>query len=256
MKLFFREAGTGRVVVILHGLFGSSDNWQSFAKDLAAGGNRVITADLRNHGQSPHGNTFNYAAMSDDVAALIRDVTTEKVHLIGHSMGGKVAMQLSHAHPELLSGITIIDIAPRYYAPHHQSILAGLQSFNPATLASRSEAEHALAEYIKEPGVRQFLLKNLYWKQKEELGWRFNLPVIANNIEEVGKEITAAAPSSIPALFIGGEQSQYIKEEDKVEISAMYPNSQILTAPAAGHWVHADNPKWLLDVMLTRLGSG
>lgn len=251
MELFFREMGQGPAVVILHGLFGSSDNWQSFAKELAGRGYRVATVDLRNHGQSPHDSGFNYDLMSEDVAGLIRSNFTEPVWLIGHSMGGKTAMTLAAAHPGLLKGIVIIDIAPRYYQPHHQTILAALRSFEPSLLASRGEAERLLSEKIQDLSTRQFLLKNLFWKEKDQLAWRFNLDAIEHHIEEVGKDTYPENPVTLPALFIAGERSGYIADQDRSEILVHFPAAKLAVAPQAGHWVHADQPAWLLDTVET-----
>ncbi|HEX5002230.1 MAG TPA: alpha/beta fold hydrolase [Bacteroidia bacterium] len=253
MNLFYRETGTGPSVVILHGLFGSSDNWQTFARELAASGFRVLTVDLRNHGQSPHSPVFDFSSMAADVASCIQTTCKEPVYLIGHSLGGKVTMQLALTQPGLLRGITVIDIAPRYYTPHHQKIIAGLKAINLSTLQSRKEAEELLMSHIPEPGVRQFLLKNLYRKEKDQFEWRFDLNSISASIENVGAVIHSAHPCLLPALFIRGQKSDYIGDNDKKEIELLFPTSKILTAPGAGHWVHADNPEWLLQTLLPEI---
>ena len=255
MELFFREMGQGPEVVILHGLFGSSDNWQTFAKDLANLGYRVLSADLRNHGQSPHDPEFSYSLMAEDVAQLIERHCTGPVYMIGHSMGGKTVMKLASRHPERLLGFAVIDIAPRYYKPHHQLILAALRSFDPAALTSRGEAEKILADKIPDNGTRQFLLKNLYWKEKDKLAWRFNLDAIASNIEQVGEATPQSVPFNSPVLFVAGEKSDYITPDDRKDIAQQFESVQILTAPGAGHWVHAEQPAWLLSAITDHLRS-
>jgi len=253
MNLFFRETGDGPPVVILNGLFGSSDNWQTFARELASSRFRVLTVDLRNHGQSPHSPVFDFLSMAEDVAELIRSNCKEPVFLIGHSLGGKIAMQLALTYPGLLRGIAVIDIAPRYYEPHHQKIIEGLKAINLSTLQSRKEAEEILMSHIPEPGVRQFLLKNLYRKERDQFDWRFDLDSISASIDNVGAAIQSEQPCLLPSLFISGEKSNYIGESDKADIAMLFPNSRLLTAPGAGHWVHADNPDWLLQTLLPAL---
>lgn len=253
MELFFRQIGSGQDIVILHGLFGSCDNWQTFAKSLSEKGFRVTTVDLRNHGQSPHDPEFNYQIIARDVHQLIERHCTGPVYAAGHSMGGKVVMKLAAMYPEVLRGISVIDIAPRYYPPHHQVILKALKSVDTETLKSRGEADSILQNLITDFGTRQFLLKNLYWKEKERLDWRFNLNVIESSIEEVGAATIPNNPCSVPALFVAGENSHYIESSDKKMILNHFPNADIVTAPGAGHWVHADQPAWLLEALIEHI---
>ncbi len=249
MKLHFREIGTGQPVIILHGLFGSSDNWQTFGKNIAEKGYRVVLVDLRNHGLSPHAEAFTFEEMANDVKELINGENLADVVLMGHSLGGKTAMEFAKLFPEKLNGLIVVDIAPRRYAVHHRQILDTLLQVDTNSLKSRSEAEELLKKGITDIGSRQFLLKNLYWKEKDRLDWRFNLKVINDKIENVGGQITYSLPFSKPTLFIKGEKSDYIKYDDEREIFEIFTNVEIKTAPGAGHWVHADNPEWMLVVV-------
>jgi esterase len=250
MKLHFRESGSGKPLIILHGLFGFLDNWQTLAKYFSQH-YKVYLVDLRNHGRSPHSPDFNYPLMAAD---LLEFITTHHIHepvVMGHSMGGKVAMTFALQYPEQLSKLIVIDIAPKYYPPHHQDILAGLQALNLKTVTSRGEADAVLARHIPEEGVRQFLAKNLYRQEDNTFAWRMNLPAIEAHIEEVGKETRAEVPFLHPTLFIRGANSRYIKpEQDRVLIEQLFPVARIETIADAGHWVHAEKPRELFDLVV------
>ena len=164
MKLFYRKIGSGQPLLILHGLFGQSDNWNSLAKLFAEKGFEVFTIDLRNHGLSPHDDEWDYETMSKDVLELITDCNLQQVDLIGHSMGGKVAMRLAIDYPELINKLIVVDISPKYYPIHHQSVLEALNAVDFSILKTRKEAETVLSNYITDFGTKQFLLKNIYWK--------------------------------------------------------------------------------------------
>ncbi|MEO7907834.1 MAG: alpha/beta fold hydrolase [Saprospiraceae bacterium] len=249
MKLHFRKTGTGKPIVILHGLLGSSDNWQTFSKQLASFGYTVYMVDLRNHGLSPHDKKFNYTVLAADIAELFEMEHLETAHIMGHSLGGKTAMTFAYTHPELVSSLIVIDIAPRQYPVQHRNILDALLDVDLKKNKSRKEVEIHLTAALNDPIVIQFLLKNLYWKEKEHLGWRFNLPVINENIANVG---TATLPPSTfenHTLFVKGERSNYITYDDEREILEQFANVEIKTAPGAGHWVHADNAGWLVETV-------
>ena len=255
MKLYKRIFGEGKTVVILHGLFGSSDNWQTFGKNLSESGFRVVLVDLRNHGQSPHDDEFNYTAMAEDINELFKDESLEGATVIGHSLGGKVALKFAYMYPDSISGIIVVDIAPRHYPVHHRQILDALMKIDTTKIESRSDAEEVLSTGIDDDAVRQFLLKNLYWKEKDKLDWRFNLSALNRHIEEVGEPVYPETPFNKPMLFIKGENSNYISDEDEREISEHFTNAEVKTAPGASHWVHAENPVWLMDVVKEFMGG-
>ncbi len=250
MKLSYRVYGEGRPVLIFHGLFGMSDNWQSFARMLAEKGYQVITADLRNHGLSPHDEVHDYTSMAADVAELIADLNLQQPVVIGHSMGGKMALTLINSYANLVSKAIVIDIAPYQYPVHHREIIDTLVSIDLSKITRRSEAEKLMSDAIDDYGTRQFLLKNLHWKTPEQMDWRFNLKTLNEHIEEVG---TATWPSVIidtPVLFVKGSNSGYIEEARFSEIKNWYSNLQFVSIEGAGHWVQADKPHELLEAVL------
>ena len=242
MELFYREFGQGSPVLILHGLFGFSDNWQTIAKGLSEN-HLVITPDLRNHGRSPRSEEFNLEVMAEDLKEFLEEHQLHDAVLIGHSMGGKVAMQFAMNYPTAFDKLIVVDIAPRFYPVHHSQILQGLSAIPLATLASRQEADDILADYESDPAVRQFLLKNLY--RNTDLGhfdWRINLPVIQKHIAEVGSELANRKIIHRPTLFIRGSESPYILSEDEKVIHQLFSDVAIVTIQGAGHWVQADRP--------------
>ena len=245
--LHYLEQGQGRPLVILHGLFGTLDNWQSLARRWATeAGLRVVSVDLRNHGRSFHSPEHTYALMAQDVLDLFDHLQLgPDTALLGHSMGGKVAMRLALDHPERLARLIVVDIAPRFSNMEHQDdIVAGLQAVDFTTCANRQEADAALARYVPNVGTRQFLLKNLYRKEDNTFAWRINLEVLAAQLAAIGEGTSGTAPFLKPALFIRGGKSDYITAEDKLHgIPALFPNSQVATVVDAGHWVHAEKPE-------------
>lgn len=249
MKLHHRILGEGQPFVILHGLFGYSDNWQTHAKKLAEY-YQVILVDQRNHGHSAWSEEFNYSLLAADLKELFDDLKLEKVILMGHSMGGKTAIQFAQNHPERLDKLIIVDMGVKAYPPHHEQILAGLHAVDVEKVTSRSEAEKALELHISSFGVRQFLLKNLYWKEKGKLAWRMNIPVLEREMES----ILEALPEDeilLPTLFIRGELSDYVLDTDLPELENQFPDSQFVTIANAGHWVHAEAPDAFMDSVLS-----
>ncbi len=233
--------------MILHGVFGTSDNWQTFGKTLAER-HRVVLVDQRNHGQSPHSDEFNYPTMADDLKTLVEDQQLPRPVVLGHSMGGKTAMFFAVRYPELLSKLIVVDIAPRAYPVHHQAVLDAFAAVKIDQIQSRSEAEEQMMPLVPEKGVRQFLLKNLQ-RADDGFSWKLNLPVIRDNIEAIGEAVPDDSPVEIPALFVRGEKSDYIKKEDEVLIKRIFPVAQVATVKGAGHWVHAEQPEALLEVV-------
>ncbi len=243
MKLHATVLGEGKPMLILHGFLGMSDNWKTLGRKFADAGFQVHLIDQRNHGRSPHSDEFNYQVLAEDIREYCDTHSLEDCVLLGHSMGGKTAMMTASLFPDLVDKLVVVDIAPKYYAPHHQKILEGLQAVNNASFASRGEAEDLLANHVQEEAVRLFLLKNLYWKSKGELALRMNLEALMANIEAVGEELPRDKTFEKPTLFVRGSKSNYIEEEDRDLIKEHFPDSQIISIPNAGHWVHAENKK-------------
>ncbi|HEX8326944.1 MAG TPA: alpha/beta fold hydrolase [Hymenobacter sp.] len=241
------DQGQGRPLVILHGLFGTLDNWQTLARRWATeAGLRVVSVDLRNHGRSFQSDEHTYALMAEDVLALFDHLGLgPDTTLMGHSMGGKVAMRFALDHPDRLARLIVVDIAPGFSDMRHQDdILAGLHAVDLARITNRQEADAALAAHISNLGTRQFLLKNLYRKEDNSFAWRINLPVLAAELADIGEATTGPVPFVKPALFIRGGKSDYITTEDKLHsIPALFPNSEVATVVDAGHWVHAEKPE-------------
>lgn len=249
MELFFREFGSGKPLVILHGLFGFSDNWQMHAKKFSEY-YRVILVDLRNHGHSPWSDDFSYQNMVEDLFELFNKLDLSDVILLGHSMGGKVAMHFAQSHPDILDKIIVVDMGVKQYPLHHQHILKAFDSIDLENITARSEAERILSSFIESKGVVQFLLKNLYWRDKGKLAWRVNFKVLEASMPE----ILSALPCKevlIPTLFIRGALSDYILDSDIEEIENFFPDSQLVTINNAGHWVHAEAPEEFTDAVLS-----
>lgn len=253
MKLNFKKIGEGKPLLILHGLFGQLDNWMTMGKKISEQGFTVYLVDLRNHGHSPHSEEFTLNSMAADVFELIKDEHLSDVALLGHSLGGKTAMTVVLNNPALISKLIVVDIATKHYAVHHTEIIYGLRSVDLNVIKTRNDAEKKLSENISEVETRQFLLKNLFWKADKQLAWRFNLNAIANHIEEVGKEISGENKFEKPTLFIRGEKSNYILDEDLADIKNLFPGAELITAPNAGHWVHVGAPQWMLETTISFL---
>lgn len=184
MELFYREMGEGQPLVILHGLFGFSDNWQTQAKKFSDY-YRVILVDLRNHGHSPWSDAFSYALMVEDLKSLFDALNLTDVILLGHSMGGKVAMHFAQKYEDRLNKLIVVDMGVKSYPLHHEHILKAFHEIDLSKLSARSEAEAILKQFIDSDGVRQFLLKNLYWMEKGKLSWRVNFPVLERNVRNI-----------------------------------------------------------------------
>jgi len=253
LNLFYRKSGTGKPLIILHGLFGISDNWATLAKQWSDYFT-VYAVDLRNHGQSPHSDQWKYWIMAEDVLELIEKEKMGEVFLLGHSMGGKVAMHLALDSPEVVSKLIVLDIGPKKYPIANQDVVNALLKVNLDKVSSRKEVEDILMKNLNNAGTVQFLAKNLYWNElpngEKKLAWRFNLPVISKNLEMVSDATDSPAPSNVETLFIRGEKSDYILKEDEAEIKNIFPRSTIQTIAGAGHWVHADKPKEMFDAVM------
>ena len=260
MLLHYLDQGQGRPLIILHGLFGTLDNWQTLARRWATeAGLRVVSVDLRNHGRSFHSPEHSYALMAQDVLALFDHLQLgADTTLLGHSMGGKVAMRLALDHPVRLARLIVVDISPRFSNMQHQDdVLAGLHAVNLAGISNRREADTALAQHIHNVGTRQFLLKNLYRKDDNSFAWRINLDVLSAQLPAIGEATEGVVPFLKPTLFIRGGNSDYITTDDKLHgIPALFPNSEVATVVDAGHWVHAEKPEEVFGLVQAFATSG
>jgi len=253
VKLFFREYGQGDPIVILHGLFGSSDNWLTQAK-LFSEKYRVYTVDLRNHGLSPHDSEFDYKTMVQDLEKFFSDHNLSNATLIGHSMGGKAAMNFALAHPEKIEKLIIVDIAPRFYDLEHYIIADGLAAIPIETIKSRNEADEILSEYVSDMGTRQFLLKNLQRRTEGGFTWKINLPVIKDKLKNVGEDLQYEGTFDKPVLFIRGSNSSYVLDADMKRIKEIFPAAKLETMDT-GHWVQAEKPAEFVALVLDWLTS-
>lgn len=251
MELAYREFGQGQPLIILHGLFGQSDNWNTLAKRFAESGFRVFTIDQRNHGLSPHSEEWSYEAMAHDLKEFIDFHNLQNPILLGHSMGGKTVLFFELLYPNVSIKNIVVDIAPRAYEPHHQEVLEALNAVDFSNINTRKEAEAILGNYISDFGTKQFLLKNIYWREDEtkQMDWRFNLKVISENIDSVSVELPFFT-SDKPFLFIKGQKSNYINDNDIIDIETRFTNSEIETIPNSGHWVHAEQPDAFYNCVL------
>lgn len=246
-KLFSREFGAGSPVMILHGLFGFSDNWQTIAKGLADT-HLVVTPDLRNHGRSPHVNTHSYPEMAEDLRVFMEEKWMFHAAVVGHSMGGKVAMQLALTHPDMVEKLVVVDMEPSQADDNHSDIIDALLGLDLSKMTERSEAEVYLSERISDFGTRQFLLKNITREDNGKFTWKMNLPVLWKHYQDILAAVTGA-PFEKPTLFVRGSRSNYVKDSEWEKAKLLFPNAQLVTIEGAGHWVHADKPKELLEVL-------
>lgn len=239
VRLYHRISGEGDPVVLLHGLFGSHDNLNGVSHCLARRW-QVHALDLRNHGRSPHTNSMSYPEMADDVLAYLDEQGLEEAAVMGHSMGGKTAMELALRHPERVSRLIAADIAPVAYSRHHDAILEGLRALDPDTLESRAQADRLLAAYVDEVPVRQFLLKNLVRKGPDHFSWRMNLDAIERCYDRIAGGQQAQSAYTGPVLFIKGGASDYILPRHRETVAALFPKALLRVIPGAGHWLHAE----------------
>ena len=247
LDLSFTATGSGEPLLILPGLFGSKRNWSSVARQLAEQW-RVITVDLRNHGESPWDDVHDYPAMAGDVAQLIGAQGLQPAAVLGHSMGGKAAMVLALTRPELVSRLIVVDIAPARSTANTRAVLQAMQDVPLAEVTTRSEAKAAMAEAVPSAGVRDFLALNLT-SSPEGLRWGINLEALANSFDNIlgFPAFPAGMTFAKPTLFLGGGRSPYIQPEHHAEIRRLFPHASIESIPDAGHWVHADAPQAFLE---------
>lgn len=238
--------GKGKPLLILHGYFGMGDNWKTLGSQFSEH-LEVHLIDQRNHGRSFHSDEFSYELMVEDLYNYIQHYQLENVFIIGHSMGGKTAMLFAVTYPDLVDKLVIVDISPREYKPHHQSILAALNSIDFSIHNFRDLVDEQLEKLIPEFGVRQFLMKNIYWKKKDVLDFRFHLDSLTKNNPEIGKALPMNTKFEKETLFLKGEKSGYITENEALIINMHFPKNKIVTIKNAGHWLHAENPEQLYE---------
>ncbi len=264
MELFYKKQGSGTPIVILHGLYGSSDNWANIGKRLAEK-HTVYMLDQRNHGRSPNADSHTYNDMRNDLETFFEQHKIEKAILLGHSMGGKVAMWFAADFPEKIERLVIADIAPKDYLllnedsqfNLHRNILLAMQEIDFSLVKSRNDVNDFMAEKLDDARIRQFLLKNVVKdKTSKQFKWRVNAEVLYNHLDEIVSGVNynwlddRTPITSYPVIFIRGLLSKYILPEDEILIKKIYPDARIVDIPEAGHWLHAEQPKKFLQAVM------
>ncbi|MBB4080928.1 pimeloyl-ACP methyl ester carboxylesterase [Lewinella aquimaris] len=249
MQLNHKTFGSGPPLVILHGLFGNLDNWQTLARKWAEHFT-VVLVDLRNHGRSPHADEMTYPLMAHDVAEFLEGQGIDACYMLGHSMGGKVAMQAALSYPTLVTKLVVVDMAPRQYGHGHADVFAALHALDPATLEDRRDADERMKPHMEDAGVRMFLLKNLARADEAGFRWRMNLAVLDRDYENLIAPVGTMGQSFTgPALFIRGGKSGYVTDDDWPGILDFFPGAKLATVEGAGHWVHAERPRELEELV-------
>lgn len=250
MQLHFREYGEGQPMIIIHGLYGISDNWVNHARILAEN-YKVYIPDMRNHGQSGHSNFFNYEVMAEDITEFIEQHEIENPVIMGHSMGGKIAMKFALDNPDLVQKLIVIDMSMRQYnlRAFHSKIINAMLDIDFSKVKSRKEVDDYLAKTIEDARIRLFVMKNLYWTERKTLSWRLNLKAIIENIDAIFEGISSQQSFNKPSLFIRGQKSDYVRDEDFDLIKKQFTNSELKTIPNAGHWVQADEPELFIKIL-------
>ncbi|GAB4300062.1 MAG: alpha/beta fold hydrolase [Methylophaga sp.] len=241
MKLHYQMSGEGQPLLIIHGLFGSSDNWRSMARYFSKF-YRVISVDLRNHGRSPHSEEQSFTVMAQDIARLCEELNLGRVHILGHSLGGKVAMQFAANHAGSIDKLVVIDISPRQYFSQHTPLMDAMMSLDLTRLDSRSAVDEALAGKVADKSVRQFLLMNLQMGDKG-FYWRINLPVLKANYQQLMAPVCEGQEVPVNSLFVYGSLSEYVTEDDRALIKRHFPRAKFQAIDKAGHWVHSERPQ-------------
>ncbi len=248
MDLHFAAYGSGQPLIILHGLLGSGDNWVTVSKRLGEHF-RVFAVDARNHGRSPHDSRFDLEVMAEDIEHFMNQHDLRSAALLGHSMGGKTAMQCALTRPDRIGKLIVVDIAPRGYSHDHDELLDALDTIDLTRFSERAEVEEALTPSVPRKAVRQFLVKNLRRDEVGGLVWKMNLPVIRENYAAIAGEVPAWGEFPGPTFFIRGGRSSYVRDDDRELILKMFPKAKIHTIVEAGHWVHADAPEEFVKVV-------
>lgn len=256
LELNFKQYGTGdHNLIILHGFLGSLDNWHTLATQWAEAGLHVYSIDLRNHGKSPHTEHHSIQLMVDDVNDFMFQHHIKSASILGHSMGGKVAMLFAIQYPSLCSNLIVADMAPRAYKAGHDDVFNALFEVNLKTITTRKDADEAMKPILGDFGTRQFILKNLERTENGTYEWKFNLRTLYQDYEEITKQVQSKHTYTQPTLFLKGELSGYIKETDSDDIHSLFPEAVINTIKDSGHWLHADNPKAFFEAILHFVNS-
>lgn len=248
MQLFSRHQGEGEnALIILHGLLGSSANWQSLAKRFGQK-RHVYTLDMRNHGQSPWSATMHYQAMAEDVAQFIDSLSHRHISLMGHSMGGKAAMQLALNYPEKIDALIVADIAPVRYSHEYRGLIEPMLAIDLDTLKTRAQADNALQTAISNDGIRAFLLHNLSFdREQQHWSWRPNLKALLENMQNIigfdDNHVKHGRQFDQPCLFIHGAHSDYVQIQHEDLIHQLFPHAELRKLEQAGHWLHAEQPQ-------------
>jgi len=247
VRLNYETYGTGKPVIVLHGLFGAARNWRSIAKQLGQK-YQIFILDMRNHGESDHADSMHYMEMIEDVRQFLHDRNLDKASLIGHSMGGKTAMVFALEYEEIIDKLIVLDIAPVQYKNKFDQLVDAMQALDLDNISSRNQANEILKTHIEDDGLRSFLLQNLV-HSTEGFQWRVNLPVIKAALPDICA-FPAFAVNSIysgPTLFIGGDKSEYILPAYREDIKSFFPRTEIITIKDADHWMHTDQPQRLFE---------
>lgn len=249
MELHSTILGSGEPLIVLHGLLGSHQNLLPTCRKFTERF-RVFAVDQRNHGHSPHHDEMHYDIMADDIARFMDKHALATAHVLGHSMGGKTAMQFALNHPTRVSKLVIVDMSPRAYGPRFAKLLESLRALQPGRFKTRLEADQALAQSVPEESLRQFVLKNLIPDDNGGYRWRNNIEGIADNYEHLRKAVHGSTPFTGESLFLLGGKSDYVGEEDRMEINKLFPRAQFQSIAGAGHWVHAEKPVEFAEAVL------
>lgn len=255
MQLHFRRYGDGYPLIILHGLFGTLDNWYTIGKKLSDA-YTVYLVDQRNHGRSFHHDSHTYNDLANDLYLFLHEQNIDAAHILGHSMGGTAAIQFAAHRPELTGRLIVADMAPRDYNPRHDAIFDAFDAVDPGRFSRRSEIDEALGRYLPDRAVRQYVLKNIVRDDYKKYRWKFNLKAIRKNYRSIISGPDIDGTISAPTLFIKGGRSSYITDDDAAIIEDIFTDVQIETIPDAGHWIHTDAPDRLIELVRSFLQAG
>jgi esterase len=256
LQLHFKTYGEGTTnLIILHGFLGSLDNWHTLATEWGKAGLCVWSLDLRNHGKSPHTEEHSLQLMVDDLNDFMFQQQLTSAVILGHSMGGKVAMLFALQYPDLCEKLIVADMAPRAYKPGHDEVFDAIFSLDLETIESRKQAEEIMKQYLGDNATRQFILKNLDRNEKGKYEWKFNLKTLFTFYDEIRKPIESRHTFDKPSLFLRGEQSSYVRDNDMPSIEALFPQVQLVTVDQAAHWLHAEQPKVFFEQVMHFVNS-